>query len=228
MTQNFTDATNRLKIIYANKKLTDDNYSIQKADKLAQDIWNTIKPYINDNLDTYKNWNNQNYAQRKKFISDILNLLIERFPSNNANAPQIYFQEDIKSILPENTFIASALFYSPELSPWANNTVKEMTGSTKPFFAFFHDLSGHSLLGQITHEFTHYLQSIGKSSLSPDVVQQAAEYYQYYYANQSKNKQIYDDSIHEYEAREVGEYINKQIKQLYMTNNRINNPSRDI
>ena len=219
MKQNFIDATKILKIIDANKKLTDDNYSKQKVDKLTQDVWNTIQPYINDNLDIYRNWDNQDYSQRKKFVGDILNLLLERFSGNKKDKPKIYFQEDIKPIWPENIPMPAALFYSPELSPWANDMVKKATGSTKPFFAFFHDLSGRGLLGQITHEFTHYLQSTGKSSLSRDVVHQDAEYYQYYYADKKKNKQIYDDSIHEYEAREVGEYINNQIKQVMTKSN---------
>ena len=214
----FHNAASDLQIIIANKQLTVDNYSSQKANALAQRIWNTIQPYIKENRSVYQNWDKQDYHQRKKFISDILNLLIEKNPNNGAPKPKIYFQEEIKSVWPKDISMPSALFYSPELNPWANKTAKTMLGSTNPFFAFFHDLSGRGLLGQITHEFTHYLQSIGRSSLSHDVVKQATDYYQYYYADKKKNKQIYDDSIHEYEAREVGEFINNQIRQLLNTN----------
>ncbi|MCQ2580666.1 MAG: hypothetical protein MJ164_00645 [Alphaproteobacteria bacterium] len=230
MAQNFIDATNMLKIINANKQLTNDTYSEQNADILAQTIWDTIKPYINDNLSVYQQWDKQNYSRRKKFVSDILKLLLEKFPNDNKTIPQpqIHFQEEIKPIWPKNIPMPSALFYSPELNPWANDMVKKATGSTKPFFAFFHDLSAHGVLGQIIHEFTHYLQSIGKSSLSPDVVKQAAEYYKYYYADKN-NKQIYEDSVHEKEAREVSKYITAQVKQLCMFyNNMLHQPSHDI
>ena len=214
MRQGFDEATKMVQIINANKQFTIDNYSRQNADVLAQRVWDVIQSYVQENLSVYQNWDNQDYSQRKKFISDILNLLVEKFPSNNTTTPKIYFQEDIKPVWPKDIPMPSALFYSPELSPWANKMAEAALGSTNPFFAFFHDLSEHGLLGQITHEFTHYLQSTGKSSLSRDVVKQAADYYQYYYADKKKYKQIYADSIHEYEAREVGEYITKQLQQL--------------
>ena len=221
MTKNFADASKMLKIIDANKRLTIDNYSKQEADNLAQSVWDVIQSYVSENLSVYQNWDSQDYPQRKKFIGDILNLLLERFPSDITPTPKIYFQEDIKPIWPSNIPMPSACFYSPELSPWANDMVKSALGSTNPFFAFFHDLSDHGLLGQITHEFTHYLQSIGASTLSLDVVKQAADYYQYYYADKKKYKQIYADSIHEYEAREVGEHITKQL-QLLIANSKEN------
>ena len=218
MKQEFNNATEMLEIINKNRQLTADNFSKQNAEKLGMQIWNTIQPYVQENLSIYQNWGKQNYAQRKKFISDILNLLLDKFPSDNTR-PKIYFQEEAKPIWPKNIKQPAALFYSPGLSPWANDMVKTATGATAPFFAFFHDLSGHGMLGQITHEFTHYLQSCGKSSIPYDIVEQAAEYYQYYYMDKEKNGQIYQDSIHEAEANCVGYYINEQTKQMILRKN---------
>lgn len=218
MKQEFNNATEMLEIINKNRQLTADNFSKQNAEKLGMQIWNTIQPYVQENLSIYQNWGKQNYAQRKKFISDILNLLLDKFPSDNTR-PKIYFQEEAKPIWPKNIKQPAALFYSPRLSPWANNMVKTATGATAPFFAFFHDLSGHGMLGQTTHEFTHYLQSCGKSSIPYDIVEQAAEYYQYYYMDKEKNGQIYQDSIHEAEAKCVGDYIHEQTKQMILRKN---------
>lgn len=218
MKQEFNKATEMLEIINKNRQLTADNFSKQNAEKLGKQIWNTIQPYVQENLSIYQNWEKQNYAQRKKFISDILNLLLDKFPSDNTR-PKIYFQEEAKPIWPKNIKQPAALFYSPRLSPWANNMVKSATGATAPFFAFFHDLSGHGMLGQITHEFTHYLQSCGKSSIPYDIVEQAAEYYQYYYMDKEKNGQIWQDSIYEAEANCVGYYINEQTKQMILRKN---------
>lgn len=226
-TNTFQNAKSTVEVILANKNLTDNNYSKMNTDKLSKKIWNTIEKYVKENIYVYQNWDKQDYSMRKKFITDILNLLLERFPGNIAPKPKIYFQEEIKSVWPHDIQMPSALFYSPELSPWANDLVKSKLGSTNPFFAFFHDLSERGLLGQITHEFTHYLQSIGQSSISHDTIKQAADYYQYYYADKKKNKQIYDDSIHEYEARDVGKYINEQLKQLMTSNSLIFNKNNN-
>ena len=206
--QQFDHAKNILQVIAENKKLTDENYSKQGAEKLGAKIWSVLNPYITQNISTYKNWDKQDYDTRKRFISDVLNLLIENFPNNKNAKPKIYFKEQIKSIWPKNIVEPSALFYSPTLSPWANDMVKNATGNNEPFFAFFHDLSRFGMLEQIVHEFTHYLQSIGQSSIPYTAVQKAADYYQFYYADKEKNKQIYIDSIHE------------QMKQL-MTNNNL-------
>lgn len=220
MKQQFNKATEILEIINKNRQLTADNYSKQNAEKLGMQIWDTIQSYVQENLQVYQNWEKQNYVQRKKFISDVLNLLLDKFPSGNSR-PKIYFREDAQPIWPKNIKQPAALFYSPRLSPWANDMVKTATGSTDPFFAFFHDLSGHGMLGQITHEFTHYLQSCGKSSISYDIVEQAAEYYQYYYMDKENNEQIYKDSIHEAEANCVGNYIREQTKQMLQFKNTI-------
>ena len=221
----FQKATSVLQIVQANKKLTDDNYSKKAANKLAQKVWKAIEPYVKKNISVYQNWKIQDYTNRKKFINDVLNLLLKKFPDKNAQPPKVYFQEQVKPIWPQDIPTPEALFYSPELNPWANDLVKSKLGSTNPFFAFFHDFSLSGSLGLITHEFTHYLQSIGQSSISPDVTKQAIDYYQHYYTD--NNKQIHDDSIHEYEARAVGKYINEQVKQLITTNslglNRNNN-----
>ena len=224
MKQQFNKATEILEIINKNRQLTADNYSKQNTEKLGMQIWNTIQLYVQENLPIYQNWEKQNYAQRKKFISDVLNLLLDKFPSDNSR-PKIYFREEAQPIWPKNIKQPAALFYSPRLSPWANDMVKTATGSTDPFFAFFHDLSGDGMLGQVTHEFTHYLQSCGKSSISYDIVEQAAEYYQYYYMDKEKNGQIYKDSIHEAEANCVGNYIRERIKQMIQLKNtiRLNN-----
>ena len=213
---NFQNATSVLQIIQANKKLTDDNYSKQAATELAQKLWKTIKPYVKKNISVYQNWKNQDYANRKKFINDVLNLLLKKFPGKNTQTPKIYFQEQVKPIWPHDIPMPEALFYSPKLNPWANELVQSKLGSTNPFFAFFHGFSLSGSLGLVAHEFTHYLQSIGQSSLSPDVTKQAIDYYQYYYVH--NNMQIHDDSIHEYEARDVSKYINEQVKQLIATN----------
>jgi hypothetical protein len=221
MKQEFDKATNILRIITENKKLTDKHFSKQSAEKLGVKIWSVLNQYITRNIAIYKNWDKQSYDNRKRFISDVLNLLIENFSAGQTDKPKIYFQEQIKSIWPNNIHMPSALFYSPTLSPWANDMVKKATGSNKPFFAFFHNLSGNGMLTQIVHEFTHYLQSVGKSSISYKVVQQAADYYKFYYADKANNKQIYIDSIHEVEANAVADYIKEQIKQLLISNDMI-------
>jgi len=146
-------------------------------------------------------------------------LLIANFPNKTTTKPKIYFKEQIKPIWPKNIAEPNALFYSPTLNPWANDMVKNVTGNNAPFFAFFHDLSHFGMLEQIVHEFTHYLQSIGQSSVSYDAVKRAADYYQFYYANKEKNKQIYIDSIHEVEARAIATHIHEQTKQLLANNN---------
>ena len=211
MKQDFDDATKIVEIIAANKKLTDDNYSKQKVKKVAQSVWNTIKPYIEQNLNTYRNWDKLNYDQRKKFISDILNILVDKFDGNNKKRPKIYFQEDTQKLWPSGMRHPAACCYSPTLSPWAEKYfAKTPLDSSQPFFAFFHDLSILGMLEQVVHEFTHYLQSIGKSSIPYDVVIKAAEYYAYYYADRNKYKQIYADSIHEVEANDVGAHIIQQ------------------
>lgn len=219
MKQNFVDATKVLEIISANKQLTDDNYSKASADNLAQNVWNTIQSYVQANLGLYQNLPKQNYEQRKKFVSDILNMLLDKFDGNNKDRPKIYFKEEITNLWPESIPQPSACCYSPNLSPWAEQYFKATTlNASEPFFAFFHDLTENGMLGQITHEFTHYLQSIGHSSLSRDVVNQAAEYYQYYYMDKNKYKQIYKDSIHEVEANNVGDFVNMQVRQMIKIN----------
>lgn len=118
----------------------------------------------------------------------------------------------------------AACCYSPNLSPWAEKYFEGTSlDAANSFFAFFHDLSGNGMLGQITHEFTHYLQSIGKSSISYDVVKKAADYYQYYYADKNKYKQIYRDSIHEIEARKVGKYVHEQAVFMIQTHKKLMN-----
>jgi len=215
MKQNFVDATKVLEIISANKQLTNDNYSKVSADDLAQNVWNTIQSYVQANLGLYQNLPKQNYEQRKKFVSDILNMLLDKFDGNNKDRPKIYFKEEITNLWPKSIPQPSACCYSPNLSPWAEQYFKATTlNASEPFFAFFHDLTENGMLGQITHEFTHYLQSIGHSSLSRDVVNQAAEYYQYYYMDKNKYKQIYKDSIHEVEANNVGDFVNMQVRQM--------------
>jgi len=215
MKQNFVDATKVLEIISANKQLTNDNYSKVSADDLAQNVWNTIQSYVQANLGLYQNLPKQNYEQRKKFVSDILNMLLDKFDGNNKDRPKIYFKEEITNLWPKSILQPSACCYSPNLSPWAEQYFKATTlNASAPFFAFFHDLTENGMLGQITHEFTHYLQSIGHSSLSRDVVNQASEYYQYYYMDKNKYKQIYKDSIHEVEANNVGDFINMQVRQM--------------
>ena len=219
MKQNFVDATKVLEIISANKQLTNDNYSKVSADNLAQNVWNTIQSYVQANLGLYQNLPKQNYEQRKKFVSDILNMLLDKFDGNNKDRPKIYFKEEITHLWPESIPQPSACCYSPNLSPWAEQYFKATTlNASEPFFAFFHDLTENGMLGQITHEFTHYLQSIGHSSLSRDVVNQAAEYYQYYYMDKNKYKQIYKDSIHEVEANNVGDFVNMQVRQMIKIN----------
>ena len=74
MAQNFTKATMALQIINDNKKLTQDNYSETANDDLAKQIWDTIKPYVQQNLSVYQNWDKQNYDTRKTFVKDVLNL----------------------------------------------------------------------------------------------------------------------------------------------------------
>lgn len=215
MKQNFVDATKVLEIISANKQLTNDNYSKVSADDLAQNVWNTIQSYVQANLGLYQNLPKQNYEQRKKFVSDILNMLLDKFDGNNKDRPKIYFKEEITNLWPKSIPQPSACCYSPNLSPWAEQYFKATTlNASEPFFAFFHDLTENGMLGQITHEFTHYLQSIGHSSLSRDVVNQASEYYQYYYMDKNKYKQIYKDSIHEVEANNVGDFVNMQVRQM--------------
>lgn len=219
MKQNFDAASQAVEIIAANKQLTDDNYAKQDAEKLAQSVWTTIRPYVQQNIAIYKNWKNQTYEQRKKFVVDILNLLIEKYDGNNKNKPQIYFQEGIKPLWPKEIGQPLACCYSPTLSPWAKKYMdKTPLDAERPFFAFFHDLSDNGMVGQIVHEFTHYLQGMGKSSISYDVVKQAAEYYKYYYGDKNKYKQIYKDSIHEVEAYCVGDYANAQVMQMMQIN----------
>ena len=205
MKQNFDGASQAVEIIAANKQLTDDNYAKQDAEKLAQSVWTTIRPYVQQNIAIYKNWKNQTYEQRKKFVVDILNLLIE--------------QEEIKPLWPNEIRQPLACCYSPTLSPWAKEYINQTSlDASQPFFAFFHDLSDRGMVGQIAHEFTHYLQGMGKSSISYDVVKQAAEYYKYYYGDKNKYKQIYNDSIHEVEAYCVGDYANAQVMQMMQIN----------
>ena len=224
MKQNFTESTKVLQIINDNKKLTDDNYSESANDDLAKQIWDTIKSYVQQNLSVYQNWDKQDYDSRKTFVKDVFNLLLDKFDNHNQNKPKIYFQEEISKIWPKEIAQPAALCYSPDLSPWAKKYFDNISlDASKPFFAFFHDLSGNGMLGQITHEFTHYLQSIGKSSISYDVVKKAADYYQYYYADKNKYKQIYIDSIHEVEARKVGKYVHEQAVFMIQTHKKLMN-----
>jgi len=224
MKQQFDDATNVLEIIIANKKLTTDNYSQEKAITLAKSIWGAIHSYVKDNITVYQNWDKQDYEHRKKFVADILNMLLEKFDGTNNSKPKIYFKEEIQKLWPKQIQQPAACCYSPALSPWAKKYFDTTTlDASKPFFAFFNDLSQEQILWMITHEFTHYLQGMGKSSLSSDVVKQAAEYYAYYYMDKNKYKQIYVDSIHEVEANRVGKYVNEQVAQMMKTNNMVLN-----
>lgn len=153
--------------------------------------------------------------ERKKFITDALNILIDKFPNkNNRGKPKIYFQKEIVPLYPKNIPLPGALFYSPELSPWANDMVKSAIGSNEPFFAFFNDLHFDTALEDAVHEFVHYLQSCGKSGVPYAVLQQGAEYYKYYYENKKANKQIYRDAIQEVEAYGVQRYFGRELTRM--------------
>lgn len=227
MKQDFINATQKLQIINDNKKLTIDNYSKSSTEKLGKKIWSILSSYIAKNISLYQNLTKQDYNTKQKYVIDILNLLLSEFP--NTAKPKIYFKEDIDKIINNCTdenlkhkikqyTNVSAMFYSPLLNYYAKDMIKSVIGTEEPFFMFYNGLSVEpDILGLIVHEFTHYLQSIGQSSIPQQTIQKACEYYKYIYADATLSKQLHDDSIHEVEARDMAKYINEQTKLMQKT-----------
>ena len=207
----FFDGMNKLDPVAANKALTNNNYSKDAALKLAADIMETLRPHIEKNKDLLNNWDASDYETRKKYVRETLSILLKKYPSPTIK-PEIYFKEDIAKLNKNNAPVPpiSACFFDTTFVPSQAQIACQITGDDKPFFAFFHDFSGRGIMGQIVHEFTHYLQAAHISSIKPNVVEQAGKYYKL--ANE--NAQINRESIFEVEANGIGDYARQQTVQL--------------
>ena len=206
----FFDGMNKLDPVAANKALTDNNYSKDAALKLAADIMETLRPHIEKNKDMLKNWRATDYEERKEFVRTVLDMLLQKYPSNTVK-PKIYFKEDTEKALANAPVLkgAAACFFEKDFVPYAEQA-REILGSDEPFFAFFHDLSDPGMVSQLVHEFTHYLQATHQSTIPQEVGKLASKYYKL----PAENRDIYRDSIFEVEAGETGNYVRQQMRQI--------------
>ena len=196
---------------YANKnrELTQNNYNKSNAIQLGNQIIQVLQPLINDNMDILKNWSETDYEKKKQFVKEALEVLLNRFPSETIK-PKILFKDDIGNIDVQKYFGGfSAAFFAKETSPWAADAVKKLIGNDEPLFIFMDDLKDRPL-GQIAHEFTHYLQATNQSTISPEVLKQSIEYYPHINGKQ----QTHNENIQEAEAIDIGDYVRQQTRQM--------------
>ena len=196
---------------YANKnrELTQNNYNKSDALHLAAQIMNVLQPLINDNRNILQHWSETDYEQKKQFVKNTLKVLLQKFPSSHIQ-PKILFKEDFGNIDIQKYFGGfSAAFFAKEISPWATDIVKKLLGNDEPLFVFMGDLKDRPL-GQIAHEFTHYLQATNQSTISSEVLKKSVEYYPYI----RNNQQTHNENIQEAEAIDIGDYVRQQTKQI--------------
>lgn len=192
-----------------NRELTQNNYNKSNAIHLANQIIQALQPIINNHIDMLKNWSETDYEKKKQFVKEALEVLLNRFPSETIK-PKILFKDDVGNIDVQKYFGGfSAAFFAKETSPWAADTVKKLLGNDEPLFIFMDDLKGRPL-GQIAHEFTHYLQATNQSTISPEVLKQSIEYYPHINGKQ----QTHNENIQEAEAIDIGDYVRQQTRQM--------------
>jgi hypothetical protein len=203
---NVEDLENQLLL---NREISNQYYDESKLLKLSQDIAKILNNHILANSANLINWKNIDIETRKSFITDTLNLLLENFPS--AEKPKIYFLPKIANL--------SAAFFNKDFSPKYRDMAVRVLGSDKSAFVFTGDLSDHGIIGQIVHEFTHYLQSIGKSTVPLDILKSASAIYHMPSdikdtASATMVYEIYKESIIEKEAQYTGEFVKKYVSQI--------------
>lgn len=201
---------------YANKnrELTQNNYNKTHAIQLGNKILAALRPLINNNRNILKNWSETDYKQKKQFIKETLRILLQQFPNSNIQ-PKILFKDDIGNIDIQKYFGGfSAAFFAKETSPWAVDTVKKLLGNDESLFVFMDDLKDRPL-GQIAHEFTHYLQATNQSTISMEALKKSVEYYPYI----RNNRQTHDENIQEAEAIDIGNYVRQQTRQMLELSN---------
>jgi hypothetical protein len=210
--QNAAKNMDRLQeLLAANTAIADKYYDVVKLRELSQNIFNILNGYISKNIDILLNWRIKTIPQRQQFISECLSVLLKEFPS--VPMPKIHFLPKLENL--------SAAFYNRDIHKKYRDMAIKLTGNDETAFLFTGDLSENGIIGQIVHEFTHYLQSIGKSTIPYNIVENANAIYEMPFENAGDSKivaDIYAASILEKEAQYTGDFVRKQVAVMLQNN----------